>query len=222
MGCRRIFLCLCWLFRFPPEDPLEEMDDHDGEGRPNERSDQRDMGCWDLEVLIPGEGNKGDENPDPNEGDEEASKQATGGRLVGNSFNEYACDNRDGEDKQEIEQIIGNGVPGERDSDRKQIRESLSLANINAKGKKTRANIQIQRKKVRKEHRQPPLSPALVPADLHPRAGITPEAWNAHLDRRSIPGRKGFCKLSASQGFSVYFLQYAVDGSTLKMMGTLN
>ncbi len=36
--------------------------------------------------------------------------------------------------------------------------ESLSLANINAHNKKTRGNIQIQRKKVRKEHRQPPLS----------------------------------------------------------------
>jgi hypothetical protein len=51
-----IFLCPCWLFLFPLEGPLEEMDDHDGEGRPDERGDQRDMRCWDLEVLIPGKG----------------------------------------------------------------------------------------------------------------------------------------------------------------------
>jgi hypothetical protein len=48
-----IFLCPCWLFLFPLEDPLEEMDDHDGEGRPDERGDQRNTRCWDLEVLIP-------------------------------------------------------------------------------------------------------------------------------------------------------------------------
>src|SRR5258708_8433704 len=161
-----IFLCPCWLFLFPLEDTLEEMDDHDGEGRPDERGDQRDMRCWDLEVLIPGKGNKGDENPDPNEGNEESPKQAARGRLVGNSFNEYACDNRDAENKQEIEQIIGNGVPGERDSDRKEIRESLTLANINAQGKKIRANIQIQRKKVCKEHRQPPLSTCTGPSRI--------------------------------------------------------
>lgn len=161
-----IFLCLCWLFRFPLEDPLEEMDDHDGEGRPDEGGDQRDMRCWDLEVLIPGEGNKGDENPDPNEGDEKSPKQAARSRLMRNSFNEYACDNRDAQDKQEIKQIIGNGVPGERDRDRKELRESLSLANIHAQGKKTRANIQIQCKKVCKEHRQPPLSTGPGPSRI--------------------------------------------------------
>src|SRR5258708_268440 len=151
-----IFLCLCWLFFFPLENPLEEMDDHDGESRPDEGGDQRDMRCWNLEVLIPGKGNKGDENPDPNEGNEKSPKQAARGRLMRNSFNEYACDNRDAENKQEIEQIVGNGVPGERDSDRKEVRENLTLANINTHGKKTRANIQIQRKKDSKEHRQPP------------------------------------------------------------------
>ena len=41
------------------------MNYHDGEDRPDEGSDQRDMRRWDLEVLIPGEWNKGDENPEP-------------------------------------------------------------------------------------------------------------------------------------------------------------
>src|SRR5712692_6941134 len=72
------FLCPCWRLS-PPEDSLEEMNYHDGENRPDEGSDQRDMRRWDLEVLIPGEWNKGDENPDANEGDEKSSKKATRG-----------------------------------------------------------------------------------------------------------------------------------------------
>src|SRR6266700_1050959 len=114
------FLCPCRRLS-PPEDSLEEMNYHDGEDSPDEGSDQRDMGRWDLEVLIPGEWNKGDENADAN-------------------------------DEQEIKQVIGHRVPGERDGDRKEVRERPPFANINSQGKESRGYIQIQGKKVREKH----------------------------------------------------------------------
>jgi len=128
------------------------MNYHNGEDRPDEGSDQRDMRRWDLEVLIPGEWNKGDENPDANEGDEKCSQKATRGGLTRDFLNEYGCNNGDAKDEQEIKQVIGNRVPGERDGDRKEVRESPPFANINSQGKKSGGYIQIQGKKVREKH----------------------------------------------------------------------
>jgi hypothetical protein len=82
-----------------------------------------------LKVLIPAQRDKGNEQPDPNQGNEERAEETPGGGLVHEFLHDDRRDDRNAQNKQEIDQMVGDRVPGKGDCDGQKIGEGSILAN---------------------------------------------------------------------------------------------
>lgn len=88
------------------------MDDQNREDGSDEGSDQRDVRGRNFHVLIPGQRDKSNEQPDSNQGNQKRAEETTRGDLVHEFLHDDCRDNRNAQNKQEIDQIVGDRVPG--------------------------------------------------------------------------------------------------------------
>jgi hypothetical protein len=88
------------------------VDDQNREDSSDEGNDQRDVRGRNLYVLIPGQRDKRNEQPDPNQGKQKRAEETTRSDLVHEFLHDDRCGNRNAQKKQEIDQIGGDRVPG--------------------------------------------------------------------------------------------------------------